>query len=137
MRPALPDGTTGPVLSGIAGKCLDNAQNGSANGNPVTSYQCNNSPAQTWYFDGQNHLGINYKCVAANGTANGTKAALAPCDGSARQVWRLGPDDSLIHQASGRCLDVPDSSTTDGVQLQLYECNGSTAQRWSVPQPTA
>ncbi|WP_255945131.1 endo-1,4-beta-xylanase [Streptomyces odontomachi] len=32
--------------------------------------------------------------------------------------------------ASGRCLDVPNSSTTDGTQVQLYDCNGGTNQQW-------
>ncbi|MFF4084658.1 endo-1,4-beta-xylanase [Streptomyces sp. NPDC001777] len=31
---------------------------------------------------------------------------------------------------SGRCLDVPNASTTDGTQLQLWGCSGSTNQQW-------
>ncbi|MGA5065200.1 endo-1,4-beta-xylanase [Streptomyces exfoliatus] len=33
--------------------------------------------------------------------------------------------------ASGRCLDVPNSSTTDGTQLQLWDCNSRTNQQWT------
>jgi arabinoxylan arabinofuranohydrolase len=32
---------------------------------------------------------------------------------------------------SGRCLDVPNSSTTNGTQLQLWDCHGGTNQRWT------
>ncbi|MFC8130203.1 endo-1,4-beta-xylanase [Streptomyces sp. NPDC057302] len=32
---------------------------------------------------------------------------------------------------SGRCLDVPNSRTTDGTQLQLRDCSGSTNQQWT------
>ncbi|WP_228927238.1 endo-1,4-beta-xylanase [Streptomyces sp. DH7] len=32
---------------------------------------------------------------------------------------------------SGRCLDVPNASTTDGTQLQLWDCNSSTGQQWA------
>lgn len=32
---------------------------------------------------------------------------------------------------SGRCLDVPSSSTTDGTQLQLWDCNNGTNQQWT------
>src|SRR5690242_12832986 len=32
---------------------------------------------------------------------------------------------------SGRCLDVPSSSTSNGTQLQLYDCTGGSNQRWS------
>jgi streptogrisin C len=27
-------------------------------------------------------------------------------------------------------LDVPGSNTTNGSQLQIWECNGTAAQRW-------
>ncbi|GAA3205392.1 endo-1,4-beta-xylanase [Nonomuraea helvata] len=33
--------------------------------------------------------------------------------------------------ASGRCLDVPNASTTDGTQVQLWDCNGQSNQQWS------
>jgi endo-1,4-beta-xylanase len=32
---------------------------------------------------------------------------------------------------SGRCLDVPGTSTTDGTQLALWDCNGNTNQQWT------
>jgi endo-1,4-beta-xylanase len=32
---------------------------------------------------------------------------------------------------SGRCIDVPNSSTTNGTQLQLWDCSGNTNQRWT------
>ncbi|MFF5973124.1 endo-1,4-beta-xylanase [Streptomyces sp. NPDC012769] len=33
--------------------------------------------------------------------------------------------------ASGRCLDVPGAVTTDGTQLQLWDCNNRTNQQWT------
>ncbi len=33
--------------------------------------------------------------------------------------------------ASGRCLDVPNSSTTNGTQLQLWDCNNNSNQRFT------
>ncbi|MFJ7271922.1 endo-1,4-beta-xylanase [Streptomyces sp. NPDC099050] len=32
---------------------------------------------------------------------------------------------------SGRCLDVPGAGTTDGTQLNLWDCNNRTNQQWS------
>ncbi|MET8176972.1 endo-1,4-beta-xylanase [Streptomyces clavifer] len=32
---------------------------------------------------------------------------------------------------SGRCLDVPSAGTTDGTQLQLWDCNSNTNQQWT------
>ncbi|WP_405090764.1 ThuA domain-containing protein [Micromonospora sp. NBC_01392] len=33
---------------------------------------------------------------------------------------------------AGKCLDVRNAATADGTQIQLYTCNGSTAQTWTV-----
>ncbi|MGW0589812.1 endo-1,4-beta-xylanase [Streptosporangium sp. NPDC002607] len=33
--------------------------------------------------------------------------------------------------ASGRCVDVPNSTTTDGTQLQLWDCHSSSNQQWT------
>jgi endo-1,4-beta-xylanase len=32
--------------------------------------------------------------------------------------------------ASGRCLDVPNASTTAGTALQIYDCHGQSNQQW-------
>lgn len=33
--------------------------------------------------------------------------------------------------ASGRCVDVPSASTTNGAQVKLYDCNGGANQEWN------
>ena len=37
----------------------------------------------------------------------------------------------IVGGASGRCVDVPNSSTTNGTQLQLWDCSGNSNQRWT------
>lgn len=37
----------------------------------------------------------------------------------------------IAGQQSGRCIDVPAASTTNGTQLQLWDCHGGTNQRWT------
>ncbi|WP_262286397.1 RICIN domain-containing protein [Micromonospora sp. MA102] len=37
----------------------------------------------------------------------------------------------IVGVQSGRCLDVPNGSTTNGTQVQLYDCWGGTMQRWA------
>jgi ricin-type beta-trefoil lectin protein/parallel beta helix pectate lyase-like protein/glycosyl hydrolase family 141 len=32
---------------------------------------------------------------------------------------------------SGRCVDVPNAATTNGTQVQLWDCDGSAKQRWA------
>ncbi|MET8324033.1 alpha-galactosidase [Micromonospora sp. NPDC005189] len=34
--------------------------------------------------------------------------------------------------ASGRCLDVPASNTTNGTQPVIWDCNGAANQRWTI-----
>jgi hypothetical protein len=38
----------------------------------------------------------------------------------------------LVGQQSGRCLDVPGQSTTNGTQLQLWDCHGGSNQRFTA-----
>ncbi|MFI6318828.1 endo-1,4-beta-xylanase [Nonomuraea sp. NPDC050556] len=33
--------------------------------------------------------------------------------------------------ASGRCVDVPNATTTDGTQLQLWDCHSNSNQQWA------
>ena len=37
----------------------------------------------------------------------------------------------LVGGQSGRCIDDPNSSTTNGTQMQLFDCNGNANQRWT------
>jgi hypothetical protein len=37
----------------------------------------------------------------------------------------------IVGGQSGRCIDVPNSTTTNGTQLQLWDCGAGTNQRWS------
>lgn len=39
---------------------------------------------------------------------------------------------ALTGTGSGRCLDVPGANFADGVTLQIFDCNGSVAQQWTV-----
>jgi lysophospholipase L1-like esterase len=39
---------------------------------------------------------------------------------------------ALVGAASGRCLDVPGSSTTNGTQPVIWDCNGATNQKWTA-----
>ncbi|WP_435280180.1 lectin [Streptomyces albogriseolus] len=38
-----------------------------------------------------------------------------------------------IRGVNGTCLDVDDAGTADGTRVQIYTCNSSAAQRWTVP----
>ncbi|SNY59011.1 extracellular catalytic domain type 1 short-chain-length polyhydroxyalkanoate depolymerase [Paractinoplanes atraurantiacus] len=37
----------------------------------------------------------------------------------------------IVGTQSGRCVDVPNSSRTNGTRVQLYDCHGQANQRWT------
>lgn len=53
--------------------------------------------------------------------ARAPPAASLPCDGA------------LVNPASGKCLDDPNSSTTNGTQPQIWSCSGANNQKWTIP----
>jgi beta-glucanase (GH16 family) len=38
---------------------------------------------------------------------------------------------SLRSNFSGRCIDIPGANPVDGARLQMYDCNGTVAQKWT------
>jgi hypothetical protein len=135
ITPGTGGGGTGPIASGIAGKCVDVDSNSGTDGAKVQLWDCTGGASQTWTVTGDGTLRINGKCLDVNaaGTANGTAVQLWTCHGGANQRWQVGPGESLIGAQSGRCLDDPGSSQTNGTQLVIWDCNGGVNQRWRLP----
>ncbi|MEW2521045.1 ricin-type beta-trefoil lectin domain protein [Actinacidiphila alni] len=126
---------TAAVHSGIAGKCVDINNSGTADGTAVQLYGCNGTAAQKWTYTptAGGALRALGKCldVGGSGTADYTKVQLWSCNGSGAQRWVAGPNSSLVNPQSGRCLDDPNSSTADWTQLQIFDCNSTAAQQWT------
>lgn len=130
------------AVTGPAGKCLD-AFGGVADGVAADLYTCSGGADQAWVraADGTLRLPSDY-CLSADGTGNGAAVRVRDCAGTgaggavadpARQWTYDGTTHALVNKASGRCLDVPGSDTTDGTVLGLWDCHGGVNQRWSVP----
>ena len=133
--PRVQVGPTGPVGSGITGKCLDAAAGSTANGTRAQSYACNNTAAQRWTLPGDGTVTQSGKCldVSAGSTADGALVQLWDCNQSDGQKW-FPRGSSLVNTGSGKCLDVPNSGTADGIQLQIFDCNNTPAQQWNLPR---
>ncbi|MFJ4871512.1 ThuA domain-containing protein [Streptomyces sp. NPDC088757] len=43
-----------------------------------------------------------------------------------------GPRTGEVKGVNGKCLDVDNSLTADGTKVQLWTCNGTAAQKWTV-----
>jgi len=50
---------------------------------------------------------------------------------SAAVAATVGTPTPLVGGQSGRCLDVPNSNTTNGTQVQLWDCSGQANQSWT------
>ena len=84
-------------------------------------------------------------CVrpVGGGTASGTKLDLEVCNVSdPAEEFKLrsysASVKTFINHKSGKCVDVPGNSAQSALQLQIYSCNGSAAQIFTVnaPAPT-
>jgi non-reducing end alpha-L-arabinofuranosidase len=61
--------------------------------------------------------------VQANITAAGYGASSGGSTG--------GTGQQIVGTGSGRCIDVPNASTSNGTQVQIWDCNGNSNQRWT------
>jgi Ricin-type beta-trefoil lectin domain len=128
-------GDTGPIISGDKStKCIEDANNDTANDTPIVIDDCNGSADQTWTVEADGTLQVNGKCmdVYRDGKANKTKVELWECHGSPNQQW-VQSGTMLVNPASGKCLDDPRFDTTNGTQLEIYTCNGGANQSWNLP----
>ena len=85
-------------------------------GSPVVIWQCNGNPWQRWSFYNDHTLRL-----AANQSASLSKLyiyLLTTC--------------RFILILLDLCLDVPNSSNNNGVQVQTYACNGGANQAWLI-----
>jgi hypothetical protein len=126
---------TGPLTSGISGKCLDDYYDGTANGAVVDLYSCNGSAAQVWSPNPDGTVRINGLCLDVTGasTSEGAPVDLWSCNGGANQKWTATESGALVSAQTGMCLDDPNSTTSDGTQVRIWACNSTSAQVWTLP----
>lgn len=136
-------------------KALDVANASTAEGANVQQWGYGGGPNQQWSLEdaGGGYYYVRARSsgmlldVAWGSTADGANVAqVRPYAGSDAQKWKLtqvggvaaggtplAAGEYTIQSAhSGKCIDVPGSSTADGAKLQQWTCNGTGAQRFRV-----
>jgi hypothetical protein len=73
--------------------------------------------------------GVMTSGYPSDATENSVQANIASVGYSTSASTGQGQE--VVGGQSGRCLDVPNGSTTNGTQVQLYDCWGGTMQRWT------
>jgi len=145
VRPAANSGGTNPDTGGVgqihlplAGKCLQDPGNRTANGTRVAIEPCASGSAERWTVAGDNTIRANGRCltITGSGSSNGRQLALASCAGSTRQRWAQGTDGELANPASGLCVTDPGSSRGNGTVPVMGGCRITPAQEWTLPAQT-
>ena len=123
-------GGTDESSAGIAAMCVAAAGSPPAPGSQVVFNNCDDSASQNWTIEPDGSIQLNGLCM--DGVTG--QAVLNTCvSGTTSQQWVQGPGGTVVNQASGSCLDDPGASTTQGTQLDVVACNGSTQQVWPLP----
>ncbi|MFI2710856.1 ricin-type beta-trefoil lectin domain protein [Micromonospora sp. NPDC018662] len=115
--------STGSLVSAANGKCLDVANNSTADGATVHMWTCYPTVAsQKWTLADDGSVRSQGKCldVANNSTANGAVVHIWTCYATVTtQKWTLTAAGDLVNAASGKCLDIRDNNQADGAPLQI------------------
>jgi Ricin-type beta-trefoil lectin domain/Domain of unknown function (DUF5122) beta-propeller len=134
----------------INGLCLDTQGGATAGGTVLVAATCSGAGTQQWRQAAGNTVTTSAApgmCLDDPGssTAVGTRLDIAACSGGANQAWPLpaaqapppgppaGPVVSpLIASDNELCMDDSNNSTTSGAPVDIYTCNGTGAQNWTV-----
>ncbi|MEU7423129.1 lectin [Streptomyces sp. NPDC040750] len=132
---AAPAQATTGTITGLAGKCLDVAAAGTADGTAVQLYDCNGTGAQQWTVGSDGTIRALGKCldVTGNSTADGAKAQLWTCTGGANQQWTVTAAHDIVNPQANKCLDVTDNNSANGTRIQIWSCGGGANQKWTAP----
>ncbi|MEU7800734.1 arabinofuranosidase catalytic domain-containing protein [Micromonospora arborensis] len=85
----------------------------------------NSNTARGTFYEGVLTSGYPTAATEDAVQANIAAAGYAPTGGNPQQNVQV------VGAQSNRCVDVPNGSTTNGTQVQLWDCTGNTAQRWT------
>ncbi|WP_329010379.1 ThuA domain-containing protein [Micromonospora rifamycinica] len=123
------------VVSGGSGGAIG-IRTGSATGPLLGQVTVPNTGSWTTYADVSTTL---------TGVPNGTRTVYLTFTGSGTGLFDVDdftlvrgggtpgtPGSGPIVGLAGKCLDVRNAATTDGTQIQIWTCNGTAAQTWSV-----
>src|SRR5687768_6841449 len=69
-------------------------------------------------------IGVSIVTLAVTGVSVAMNTGIA-------SAATVGTPTTIVGGQSGRCVDVPNSSTTNGTQVALWDCHNGTNQRWT------
>jgi hypothetical protein len=141
---------TGPTVNTSVPECLT-----ADTGQTVTQHFCDPNPAvltQLWrpiefqnFWEFQNRAtGLCLWAFEVGPPHNGVPITMSSCFADdTNSEWQISRSTFPVTEAiaskvagsTGFCLDVPGASITVGLQLQLFQCNGTAAQQFRITNP--
>jgi beta-glucanase (GH16 family) len=130
--PPPPSGGNG-LKSTFSGRCIDIPAANPVDGARLQMYDCNGSAAQQWAANGDGTMRAMGKCMDPAGGAltNGTPIQLVTCNGNPVQRFTLSGAGDLVNVSANKCVDIKDRNSANGAALQLWDCAGTSNQKWS------
>ncbi|GAB7048336.1 ricin-type beta-trefoil lectin domain protein [Catenuloplanes indicus] len=138
-------GTGKTEYVGLGGKCLDLKSGVPAAGVPLQHTACNGTLAQKFTFTpapGQSNPNLGTLsilqdwCVVPAGSTAGSALQVQKCDGTAAQQVARNTSGQLIHQPSGLCIAVQNTSGANGTPVVLATCGAGAEQKWEPQNQT-
>jgi hypothetical protein len=119
------------LVSNASGKCIDVTNEGQT-GVPLQIWDCGPvTDWKLWSFYTDHTIRSMGKCMTlVGGSANGNPIELNPCRGDASQRFVLNGSSDLVNIAADKCVDVRDKQTANATRLQIWQCGGTSNQKW-------
>jgi hypothetical protein len=123
------------IRNAQSNRCLDaEASTINQNGTKIQLWDCQFTPNQQWYMDGEfiRNRASN-RCLDAdtNNTGNGGRVQLWDCHGGVNHRWFTTGSYIRTRLSTGRCLDAEAGSIgNNGTRIQQYDCLGGNNQKW-------
>jgi hypothetical protein len=130
---------SGAIYNGSVGKCMDNANNSTTNGNKVQIWTCIGDAAQDWTWEADGRI------ESGNGMCVGIKGSTSAPAGSDIWVWNCGSggvswlpnyQQRLNDGVLNMCIGITSSGDgANGTQLWINGCDTDGSQQWTMPYP--
>ncbi|MCB9289512.1 MAG: ricin-type beta-trefoil lectin domain protein [Lewinellaceae bacterium] len=139
------DGLTKNIRSKVnSGKCLDLVNANTTNGTNIQIWDCKEISAQKWNIAGattvsnvsnKQHivpvLAPTFAVHSHTGAESGSNIQLWTKDNTnTAEQWYFDGLAIKMRDHQNLCIDLNQSNTDNGNNIQLYNCNGSNAQKW-------
>lgn len=121
------------IKSKLSGRCIDIPGANAVDGARLQTYDCNGTAAQQWTPNSDSTLRAMNMCMDPAGGAltDGTPIQLVKCNGNPVQRFVFSDAGDLVNVSANKCVDVKDKNEANGAALQLWECRGTSNQKWT------